>query len=219
MFSNTPNIQLTADGSHTLFLPEMNEHYHSVNGAVQESRHVYLEAGFNRCRKETVRVLELGFGTGLNALLTAGESRRKKIKTFYVSLEQYPLPPEIINLLNYSELDRELFQQIHAVEWNKAVPVSPFFTLHKIKADFTAYDFAGNYDVVYYDAFAPEKQAEVWSQELFDRLFRAICPDGILTTYCAKGSVRRMMQQAGFVVERIPGPPGKREILRARKEE
>ncbi|MDR1436811.1 MAG: SAM-dependent methyltransferase, partial [Candidatus Symbiothrix sp.] len=130
-------LQLTADGSHTLFLPEINEHYHSVNGALQEALHVYINAGFNQCTKKSIRVLELGFGAGLNALLTALESRKRGIGTFYVSYENDPLPAAIISQLNYSELDKELFQQIHAAEWDKAVPLTPFFTLQKIKADFT----------------------------------------------------------------------------------
>jgi tRNA U34 5-methylaminomethyl-2-thiouridine-forming methyltransferase MnmC len=208
-------LQLTADGSHTLFLPEINEHYHSINGAVQEALHVYINAGFNLCRKENIRVLELGFGAGLNVLLTAMESRKRGIEVSYTSIENDPLPQAIINQLNYIELDKALFQQIHAAEWNKAVPLLPSFTLHKIEADFTAFNFNDYFDVIYYDAFAPDKQAEVWSQELFDRIFRVLNPGGILTTYCAKGNIRRMLQQAGFAVERIPGPPGKREMLRA----
>lgn len=208
-------LELTADGSHTLFLPEINEHYHSVNGAIRESRHVYIEAGFNLCRKETIQVLEFGFGTGLNALLTALESRKRQIKTTYLSLEKYPLSSSVVNQLNYAELDTKLFRDIHLADWGSPVPLTPYFTLHKIKCDFNAYPFTDCFDVVYYDAFAPDKQAGVWSQELFDKIFCAVNSGGILTTYCAKGNIRRMLQQAGFTVERIPGPPGKREMLRA----
>jgi tRNA U34 5-methylaminomethyl-2-thiouridine-forming methyltransferase MnmC len=210
-----PQLQITADGSHTLFLPEMDEHYHSINGAIQESRHVYIEAGFNQCRKEIIRVLEMGFGTGLNALLTALEAEKRDVKVVYTSLEKYPLSAEITEKLNYSNLNNDLYYQIQAAEWGKSIVVTPFFVLHKVIIDFRDYDYSsGQYDVVYYDAFAPDKQPDVWSQELFDAIHASLNHGGILTTYCAKGHIRRMMQQAGFTVERIPGPPGKREMLR-----
>jgi len=214
-------LETTADGSHTLFLPEINEHYHSVNGAIQESNHVYIEAGFKQCRKSEIHVLEMGFGTGLNALLTALEAENQKIKVVYTGLEKFPLSQEIIDQLNYSEIPviagstrNPLFQTIHQTEWGKSEAISPHFFLEKIQTDFRDFDFSDKYDVVYYDAFAPDKQPEVWSQALFDKVFSAMNPRGILTTYCAKGNIRRMMQQAGFSVERIPGPPGKREMLR-----
>ena len=211
---------ITADGSPTLFLPEMNEHYHSINGAVQESQHVYIEAGFNQCSKSPqspIHVLELGMGTGLNVLLTAMEAERRGIEVVYTTLEKYPLSNEIVEKLHYSAEKNEWFQKIHSIEWEKAIALTPFFTLQKIRTDFRDFSYSGKYDVVYYDAFAPDKQPEVWSQELFDTLFNAMHPAGILTTYCAKGHIRRMLQRSGFLVERIPGPPGKREMLRARK--
>jgi tRNA U34 5-methylaminomethyl-2-thiouridine-forming methyltransferase MnmC len=211
-------LEVTADGSHTLFLPEMDEHYHSINGAVREARHVYLEAGFNQCAKNTIHVLEMGFGTGLNTLLTALEAGKRKVPVVYTALEKYPLPAEITGALNYSGIDKTLFHQIHAAEWEKPVALSPFFCLHKINTGFNDYTYPGGYDVVYYDAFAPGKQPDVWSQALFETLYAAMNAGGILTTYCAKGMIRRMLQQAGFAVERIPGPPGKREMLRARKD-
>jgi tRNA U34 5-methylaminomethyl-2-thiouridine-forming methyltransferase MnmC len=210
-------LEITADGSHTLFIPKINEHYHSVNGAIQESLHIYIEAGFNQCGKKSIQVLEMGFGTGSNALLTALESQKRKVKTMYTALEKYPLSSEITGQLNYHKLDEDLFRRIHTVEWEKSILLTPFFTLQKICCDFNAYEFSEKYDVVYYDAFAPDKQPEAWSQEVFDKLFRALNAGGIFTTYCAKGHVRRMLQQSGFTVERIPGPPGKREILRGRK--
>jgi tRNA U34 5-methylaminomethyl-2-thiouridine-forming methyltransferase MnmC len=212
-----PQIERTADGSHTLFLPELNEHYHSVNGAVQESMHVYIQAGFNQCRKSAVHVLEMGLGTGLNAFLTALEAEKRNLKVVYTALEKYPLTNEIVGQLNYSRRNSALFHQIHAAAWGESVPLTSSFTLHKINVDFNGHDYAENCDVVYYDAFAPDKQPEAWSQDLFDCLHAAMNPAGILTTYCAKGIIRRMMKQSGFAVERIPGPPGKREMLRARK--
>jgi len=214
---HTPCIEISADGSPTLFLPDMDEHYHSINGAIQESQHVYIEAGFNQCLKNTIHVLELGFGTGLNALLTAMEAERRGVQVIYTALEKYPLSDEIVEKLHYFIEKQEWFQKIHSMEWEKAVALTPLFTLQKIRTDFRDFSYSYNCDVVYYDAFAPDKQPEVWSQEIFDNLFKAMSPAGILTTYCAKGHIRRMMQHAGFSVERIPGPPGKREMLRARK--
>jgi tRNA U34 5-methylaminomethyl-2-thiouridine-forming methyltransferase MnmC len=210
-------LHITADGSHTLFLAELDEYYHSMNGAALESRHVYINAGLNRCEKEQIQVLELGFGTGLNALLTALEAEKRKIEALYTTLEKYPLPPQITGKLNYSSLNENLFQAIHAAEWGKNCCITSSFFLRKIKTDFKDYDYSGNPDVVYYDAFAPDKQPEVWSQKIFDALYRSMPTGGILTTYCAKGTIRRMMLQSGFTVERLPGPPGKREMLRAGK--
>ena len=208
---------ITADGSPTLYLPEMDEHYHSVNGAIREARHVYIDAGLNQCPKITIQVLELGFGTGLNAFLTAEEAERRKTQVIYTTLENNPLSDEIVEKLHYVPGKEELFRKIHCVAWEKVVSLTPHFTLQKIHTDFREFTYSGNYDIVYYDAFAPDKQQEVWSQELVDAIYHAMNPAGILTTYCAKGSIRRRMQQAGFSVERLPGPPGKREMLRARK--
>lgn len=214
---NNLQLQLTADGSHTLYIPELDEHYHSVNGAVQESKHVYIDAAFNQCSVESVTVLELGFGTGLNTLLTALEAEKRKIKTNFISLEKFPLSKEITDNLNYSGLDEKLFRKIHSSSWEIPEIISPYFSLQKIETDFADYRFPDKVDIVYYDAFAPDKQEGVWSQELFDKIYLVMNSPGVLTTYCAKGNIRRMMQNAGFTVERIPGPPGKREMLRARK--
>jgi len=219
----------TADGSFTLYVPDVDEHYHSMNGAIQESQHVYIGAGLSHYiqtnysitksyEKEPeveIQLLEFGFGTGLNAYLTALEAEKQKIKIHYTALEKYPLSEEITNQLNYSTVNLLLFQRIHQSEWITPVQIAPYFILEKLMVDFNTFDFPKRYDVVYYDAFAPDKQPEVWSQELFDKLFTAMNAGGVLTTYCAKGSIRRMMQQAGFTVERIPGAAGKREMLRA----
>jgi tRNA U34 5-methylaminomethyl-2-thiouridine-forming methyltransferase MnmC len=158
----------------------------------------------------------MGFGSGLNAFLTALEAEKRGVQAVYTGLEKYPLPTEIIAKLNYSHINTDLFHKIHSAKWEKPISITPFFILHKINTDFKDYDYSGNFDVVYYDAFAPDKQPEVWSQKLFEALYASMQPDGILTTYCSKGNIRRMMKQVGFVVERIPGPPGKREMLMAR---
>jgi len=214
-------FETTADSSFTLYVPALNEHYHSMNGAVQESQHVYLAAGLlhyiqiNSPLQAEIQLLEFGFGTGLNAFLTAMEAEKQKMIIRYTALEKYPLSQEITSRLNYSATNRSLFQRIHQSEWENPVQITPYFILQKLRVDFNAFTFPNRYDVVYYDAFAPDKQPEVWSQELFDKLYSSMNRGGILTTYCAKGSVRRMMQQAGFIVERIPGASGKREMLRA----
>lgn len=221
--SKTPEtiLELTADGSHTLFVPHLNEHYHSVNGAIQEANHVFLDAGLHECRKNEVSVFEVGLGTGLNALLTAlyADKYQKIIK--YTSIEAFPLSLDIVEKLNYASIeDTSLYHKLHEVEWESEQDISENFILTKIEADFTSFDFSkleNQIDVIYFDAFAPDIQGAMWSQSIFDAMYSICKPDGILTTYCAKGVVRRSMQAAGFAVERIPGPPGKREMLRARK--
>lgn len=216
-------LEPTADGSNTLFVPELDEHYHSVKGALTESQHIFIQMGLNHSQAESPHVLEIGFGTGLNAFLTLLEAEKQQRKVCFTSIERYPLKEDIVRKLGYPEIiapeKSEKFYALHTAPWNQFVEISPCFTLHKIEGDFTHFDFQSHYDVVYFDAFAPEKQPKMWSQPLFNRLYQQMNPGGILTTYCAKGVVRRMLQAAGFTVERLPGPPGgKREILRASKE-
>lgn len=227
-------IEKTDDGSTTLFVPELNEHYHSTKGARTESRHIFIDMGLKASLAPYPHILEIGFGTGLNAWLTLEEAERAGRKVHYTGLELYPLEWQLVEQLGYiSEHElltvdgkqrpaHELFRQLHASVWEEDVPVTPHFTLRKVKADFNQWGIGRKelFDLVYFDAFAPEKQPEMWSQELFNRLYVLLKDGGILTTYCAKGVVRRMLQAAGFIVERLPGPPGgKREILRARKQE
>lgn len=219
-----PVIELTADGSHTLFLPELNEHYHSVNGAVQESTHVFIEAGLHHCQQDTIQVLEVGFGTGLNAFLTLIDSSDSGKTIHYTTIEAYPLSIDIIEKLNYPQQYsadyQALYYKLHEAEWGREVQITPNFYLTKIKADFVQLDFTTivhKVNLIYFDAFAPDKQSEMWSQSLFDKLYEISDNNAILTTYCAKGVVRRMMQQSGYTTERLPGPPGKREMLRAIK--
>lgn len=214
-------LQETADGSHTLFIPEMDEHYHSVNGAVQESRHVFIEAGLHRQEKKDITVFEVGFGTGLNAYLTLLAAENEDRSVDYFSVELYPLDPALVRALNYGDMicpeKKMLFTALHSAAWNEPVKMTDHFTLHKIQGDNNSCTLPEDMDLIYFDAFAPDKQPEMWSQEIFDRLYAHTSEGGILTTYCAKGVVRRMMQKAGYSVERIPGPPGKREMLRAIK--
>ena len=215
------DLIITEDGSHTLFVPAIDECYHSTHGAVQESKHIFIEAALKQCTKTEIRVLEIGFGTGLNAFLTMIEAERSDKKIHYTSLEKYPVEVGKALQLNYPEafpaVSREIFELLHTSVWGEEVQIGSNFWLTKIEADFTQFNFNEMFDVVYFDAFSPEKQPEMWSVELFEKIFIQCNPGAALTTYCAKGVVRRAMQSAGFQVERLPGPPGKRQILRSTK--
>ncbi len=215
------NIQTTADGSQTLFVPALDEHYHSVKGALTESLHIFIHSGLNECTVSEPRILEVGFGTALNAFLTLVEAEKGRT-IHYTSLEKYPLPMEIIDKMEYTKFVDSSFapyyKSIHSSSWNEWNCITPHFHLRKIETDLTSLMFKEQYDIVYFDAFAPEKQPEMWTQDIMNRIYDCLAPGGIFVTYCAKGAVRRMLQTAGFRTERIPGPPGgKREILRARK--
>ncbi len=214
-------LQVTSDGSHTLYMPDMDEHYHSVNGAIQESEHVFIEAGLHRLSKKEIRVLEIGFGTGLNAFLTLLDSMQTDVNITYYSMELYPLDIALVQNLNYGKVlcagEEDLFMALHEAPWNQSASITPNFTLYKMKGDCNQAELPNEIDLVYFDAFAPDKQPEMWNQELFNKLYFRMNAGGILTTYCAKGAVRRTMKESGFSVERIPGPPGKREMLRATK--
>lgn len=215
-------LEQTADGSYTLFVPELDEHYHSVKGALTESEHIFINMGLKHSQVTEPNLLEIGFGTGLNAFLTLLEAEKSQRKIHFTTIERFPLDLETIRTMNYPAQvapdHANQYEALHTAPWNTDASITPFFTLHKLEADFTCYEFAKGYDVIYFDAFAPEKQPEMWSQELFNQLYAVLNEGGILTTYCAKGVIRRMLQTAGFTVERLPGPPGgKREILRATK--
>lgn len=222
------SIAHTADGSATLFSPRFDEHYHSIHGAATESMHVFIRHGLEEKLKSTqpLTVLEMGFGTGLNALLTALSC---PVPVHYVSLEAYPVavalaaqlpyPTHVAALLQTPPDQTEtLFAAMHAAPWNEAVPLLPGFLLEKRHTPLDAFTALPNtFDLVFYDAFAPSSQPELWTEAVFADLFRWMKPGGILTTYCAKGDVRRAMLAAGLTVERLQGPPRKREMLRARK--
>lgn len=215
-------LERTADGSYTLYVPELDEHYHSVKGALTESQHIFIEMGLKHSPAPEPRILEIGLGTGLNAFLTLLAAEEMLRKVHYTGIERYPLAEETLRQLDYPGIvgkkHEEDYYAIHQAPWEKETNLSPWFTLHKIEGDFTRHTFQKGYDIIYFDAFAPEKQPEMWEQSLFNTLYNVLNEGGILTTYCAKGVVRRMLQTAGFTVERLPGPPGgKREILRATK--
>jgi len=216
------NLVITGDGSHTLHVPELNEHYHSTFGAIKESRHVFIHAGL-KCfeGKGKIVLFEAGFGTGLNALLTCMESVKLNLKIEYYALEKYPLDPELVLKLNYPQLigeqSAELFRIIHSSPWERKIQINEAFDLFKIRADLTGYEHINFYDLVYFDAFAPEKQPDLWTEDIFRRLSDAMNACGILVTYSVKGDVKRALKNAGFRIEKLPGPEGKREILRGTK--
>lgn len=217
--SRKVELKVSGDGSHTLFVPELDEHYHSVNGAMNESMHVFIQAGLQQCQRQAVSILEIGLGTGLNAYLTAINKEDRTIR--YHALEKYPVSQELAQQLNFVSEDdaegRQLFQKLHELKWNQYEELMEGFLLCKEEADLINMRFKETYDLVYFDAFAPEKQSEMWSDEVFQKIYEAMNPGGILTTYCAKGVIRRRLQACGFTVERLPGPKGKREMLRATK--
>lgn len=219
---NTPKVELktSEDGSSTLYRPDLDEHYHSIHGAIQESMHVFIRAGLVAHEGNTINILEVGFGTGLNALLTMLNQGNKKV--FYHTIERHPLDDAIVKSINYPKvlntpLSDEYFKQLHESPWNKNIQITPTFTIHKEASDLAAFTPQQPYDLVYFDAFGPDKQPELWTPEIFKKISENISPDGILVTYSCKGTVKRAITAAGMKIEKIPGPPGKREMLRATK--
>ncbi|MDL2251837.1 tRNA (5-methylaminomethyl-2-thiouridine)(34)-methyltransferase MnmD [Odoribacter sp. OttesenSCG-928-J03] len=212
-------LKITEDGSHTLYVPELNEHYHSTYGAVQEAQHVYIKAGLEYCCGKEIKILEAGFGTGLNTLLSLIYAVTHDIHIVYHSFEKYPLTFEEVEKLNYAGLFSEefskAFSDIHICEWGKEVKINDHFTLYKHQADFSTVDFEAYFDLVYFDAFNPDVQPGLWSKEILGLFCKALKKEGILTTYCVKGIVKQALRSLGCSIERLPGPPGKREMLRA----
>lgn len=214
---------VTEDGSQTIYLPEMDEHYHSTHGAINESLHIYIEQGLFQTKQKDISILEIGFGTGLNAFLTYCFGYQRGMSINYCSLEKYPLNEQEYTLLNYPDKifpeQADIFQRLHKAEWNTDVLISENFKLEKFEADLLTFKFhkLPQFDLVYYDAFAPGKQPEMWSDAILHKVANAVKPDGVIVTYCAKGTVRRSLSDAGFTMERIPGPTGKKEILRGKK--
>jgi tRNA U34 5-methylaminomethyl-2-thiouridine-forming methyltransferase MnmC len=214
-------IKLTSDGSHTLYVPSLDEHYHSHFGAVTESSHIFINAGLATIHSESVTILEVGFGTGLNALLTAlyASEHRKKVK--YTSLEKYPLAASTVSKLNYGtvagEGSMELFGAIHAAPWDIPYSITEWFTLNKTVTDLTAEDPEGLFDLVFFDAFGPDKQPEMWSMEVMSKIAAVMHAGSVFVTYSAKGSLKRMLRTLGMEVTLLPGPPGKRVFTRAVK--
>ena len=219
-------ILKTSDGSTTIHLPDWDESYHSKHGAIQEAQHVFIRNGLSLFEAKPVAILEIGFGTGLNAFITFLESRQKKQPIDYVGVEAYPVAADEVLLMNYPEQlkadgQKQVFGQMHQRPWE--VPVvfetsdGTNFTLTKRKQFFHEINDNQRFDLVYFDAFGYRVQPELWSQEIFEKMFAALKPGGVLVTYAARGVIKRNMMAAGFTVEKLAGPPGKREMFRATK--
>ena len=210
---------LTKDGSTTLYLPQINETYHSIHGAIQEAQHVYIQKGLiDSGIKNNIKILEIGFGTGLNTLLSLQHCTNNKIHCDYTAIEKYPLSQEDIKRINYGkQLNTELeFNLIHETEWEIKRKLSPYFNLTKLNFDLCQDEQKEVFDVIYFDAFAPDKQAEMWSENVFSKIKTWMKPNGILVTYCCKGSVKRTLKSLNYIVEKTDGPIGKREMLRVK---
>jgi tRNA U34 5-methylaminomethyl-2-thiouridine-forming methyltransferase MnmC len=211
----------TSDGSHTIYVPELNEHYHSIHGAIQESTFIFINNGFDFCKADPVNIFEVGFGTGLNAFLTAIRAKTGKREVSYSTIEKFTLDENTTKSLNYQnfagEDDEDIFSLLHSSSWNTDVTICKNFILRKISGDLTIDVPSGRFDLVYFDAFGPDKQPEMWTKEIFSNIASVMIPGGILVTYSSKGEVKRNLRSCGFDVELLPGPPGKRQIIRAIK--
>ena len=212
-------IVKTKDGSHTIFVPELNEHYHSSYGAIQESRHIYIENAFKKIDKSYIKVLELGFGTGLNCLLTALEAKKTNKGVIYFGVEKYPLDNEEIGKINYAKLlnAEDLFKRIHEIKWGPLSNLTPTFAIVKEKKDIKDFTSSLVFDIIYFDAFAPNVQPDLWTTEIFKKLYKKLSINGILITYSSKGTVKQALRDANFFVQRLAGPEGKRHIISATK--
>lgn len=216
-------IITTKDGSKTLYLPDLYEHYHSNHGALQEAMHVFIRSGWDEMKKDQINILEVGFGSGLNAIITVNASLKDNKKVYYAGLEAFPVTQEEVDLLGYADLEeiapvKSDFYKMHSTKWDVPQEINELFTLEKIQQKME--DFIPekeSFDLIYFDAFGPRAQPFMWTNEVLSKMYNALSTNGVFVTYCAKGDVRRSLISLGFEVEKIPGPPGKREMLRARK--
>ena len=228
------NIITTSDGSKTIQIEDWNEQYHSIHGAIQEANHVFLKHGLLffsaeldsvsselHSEPQPISILEIGFGTGLNAFLTLIEAEKFKLNLNYTGVEAYPVKTDEINQLNYVELisksHEAIFEKLHETSWETQHNITPDFKLEKQEKFFKDITAINEFNIIYFDAFGARVQPDLWTEDIFTIMYNALQENGVLVTYSAKGSVRRAMQAVGFVVERLPGPPGKREMLRATK--
>ncbi len=221
----------TADGSHSIYVKNLDEHYHSIHGAIQEAQHVFMKAGIQHLVSKNygdISILEVGFGTGLNTLLSFLEAEKSNLNLTYTSLEAFPLSAEITDQLNYVKLIsglekqneeevKSIFNRLHAIPWEEPIELSKRFSLLKIKDTLQEIKFSSTFDLIFFDAFGPRVQPEMWTEKLFAKIYEATNPNGCLVTYCAKGEVKRTLKKTGFTVETLPGPPRKREMVRAVK--
>ncbi|MBE0391185.1 tRNA U34 5-methylaminomethyl-2-thiouridine-forming methyltransferase MnmC [Flavobacterium sp. 7E] len=212
----------TLDGSTTIHIPEWDESYHSKHGAIQEAQHVFIKNGLSLFKDKELAILEIGFGTGLNAFITYLEGAKMNQIIDYVGVEAYPISSEELVSMNYvaelNALDQEnIFDQMHGSAWNEKTILSNRFTLTKRQQFFADIEDKNKFDLIYFDAFGYRVQPELWSTEIFQKMYDALKDDGVLVTYAARGVVKRSMIEVGFVVEKLAGPPGKREMFRAKK--
>lgn len=216
----------TNDGSHSLYVPSLDEHYHSIHGAVNESLHVFINEGLLRIhrqmRKNYIRIFEVGFGTGLNALLTLLVSSRHSISVDYHSIDILPVPLEIVTQINYPEIlkmeNRKIFEQLHEASWNEPVRITESLTIHKHLKDITFFQWNDVFDLCYFDAFGPDKQPSLWDRTILESIYQSLEPGGMLVTYSAKGTFMRTLSEIGFIVEKRPGPGIKRHMTAAIKQ-
>jgi tRNA U34 5-methylaminomethyl-2-thiouridine-forming methyltransferase MnmC len=215
-------IRVTGDGSKTIFLPELNETYHSSNGAVQESRHIFIENGLDLVEKQaSIRILEVGFGTGLNALLSAGWAETNNQMIHYIGIEANPLRPELCFQLDYprhiGQNSEKIYDQLIHCDWEMDNQLSTHFSIQKREDKIQDFAAVENVDLIYFDAFGPRVQAEMWEYPILEKMYQSLNSGGALVTYCAQGQFKRDLKTVGFILESLPGPPGKREMTRAIK--
>lgn len=219
---NNVKVIFTKDGSKTLHMPEHNEQYHSIHGAINEAEHVFIKNGLRECEQDKLTIFEMGFGTALNAFMTYLESKKTSQNVRYYTIENNPLPLKLVESLEYPDIlnarnEESIFSLLHTSEWNALTTITPTFELFKISDDIQKLTLDDKVDLVYYDAFGPRVQADLWTERIFIIISAVMKPESILVTYCAKGEVKRILKRLGFVVETLPGPPGKREMVRAKK--
>lgn len=217
---NTYNVAETKDGSYTVTDKQTGENFHSTFGAITESNHIFIKNGLNIIKSNEIHILEIGFGTGLNCLLTL-INQPPQSKIFYHAIEKYPLSQDIYKKLNYSKIlniSNDSYNNLLNADWNKQIKITDSFQLYKINSDLLNFTICFKYDLIYFDAFSPNVQPELWTKEIFNKLNNCLSDNGILITYSSKGIVKQALREAGFLVKRISGPKGKRHIVRAIKQ-
>ena len=216
-------IYITEDGSHSIRSNRFGVGYHSKHGAIDEAYHVFIDAAlrFKAVVQKDINILEIGFGTGLNAFITYLEAIKRNLHITYTAVEAYPITIDQAETLNYPRLlnteKQDFYLNMHRAEWNTSICLDESFSINKQLIKFEELNFINEFDIIYFDAFAPNAQPELWSQEMMQKMYQALKENGILTTYCAKGVVKRTMKSVGFTIEALPGPPFKREMTRAIK--
>lgn len=219
---NIQEVFITADGSTSIHLPQYNESYHSKHGAIQEAYHVFIKNGFEKLNLPLVNILEIGFGTGLNAFITYLEAFKTNKIISYTAVEAFPVPFDVVMQMNYvaqlnASAHKNTFEAMHLQEWEKFFAINPYFKLNKQQKYFEDINDFQEYDLIYFDAFGYRVQPELWSEAIFNKMYQALKPNGILVTYACRSVIKKAMEKVGFTVEKLPGAPGKREMIRATK--